>query len=298
MVAIPPDFSGRGGTKTSSGRNRRSHDRLSRMASAGDDHRDRSQHDSSPRASSGEPAGSRGSSFCEPAQTSAFGRCALADWRPGAPCGRSARRSQVLDRDGAPRDLRDGQHCPRPGRPWSKPVLSAVRDGRDETVCGGRQTRRRRHAEASHQVLADSISRELRPPWFSLFGVPYCLYQSISLWLPALTFGLLVVDSEIMMEAAFLNASKRHRGYSLLRGAEAWIRPILAVALVHLLRPSAAVVLAGLPRGWVDVGRRDQRRCVRVVARQTSGPVDRELTSPSLAILPSALPDRSRGVGQ
>ena len=44
-----------------------------------------------------------------------------------------------------------------------------------------------------------------------LVGVPYCLCQSISLWLPVLTFGLFVVDSEIMMEAAFLNASKQHR---------------------------------------------------------------------------------------
>ncbi len=76
-------------------------------------------------------------------------------------------------------------------------------------------------------------------------GVPFCLFQSISLWLPALTLGILVLDSEIMMEAAFLNAAKRHRAYSLVRGAEAWIRPLLAVALVHLLRPSATVVLLG-----------------------------------------------------
>ena len=78
-----------------------------------------------------------------------------------------------------------------------------------------------------------------------LVGVPYCLFRSISLWLPLLTFGLFVVDAEIMMEAAFLNASKRHLAYSLLRGAEAWIRPILAVVLVHLISPSAPVVLVG-----------------------------------------------------
>jgi O-antigen/teichoic acid export membrane protein len=76
-------------------------------------------------------------------------------------------------------------------------------------------------------------------------GMPYCLFRSISLWLPVLTFGLFVVDSEVMLEASFLNASRRHRVYSLLRGAEAWIRPILAVALVYLFFPSAIVVLSG-----------------------------------------------------
>ncbi len=77
------------------------------------------------------------------------------------------------------------------------------------------------------------------------FGVPYCLYHSVSVWLPVLTFGLFVVDSEVMIEASFLNASQRHRAYSLLRGSEAWIKPILAVALVELLRPTAPVVLTG-----------------------------------------------------
>jgi O-antigen/teichoic acid export membrane protein len=76
-------------------------------------------------------------------------------------------------------------------------------------------------------------------------GVPYCLWRSVSLWLPVLTFALFVVDSEITVAAAYLNASKRHRSYSLLRGAEAWIRPGLAVALVYVLRPSASVVLVG-----------------------------------------------------
>jgi O-antigen/teichoic acid export membrane protein len=78
-----------------------------------------------------------------------------------------------------------------------------------------------------------------------LVGVPYCLFRSISLWLPALTLGLLVVDTEVMIEASFLNASKQHRIYSLLRGAEAWIRPLLAVGLVILLGPSAVLVLVG-----------------------------------------------------
>jgi O-antigen/teichoic acid export membrane protein len=108
-------------------------------------------------------------------------------------------------------------------------------------------------------------------------GIPYCLFQSISLWLPVMTIGLFVVDSEVMMEAAFLNASKRHRGYSLLRGAEAWIRPILAVFLVHLLGPSAAVVLVGyLVAGLILVvvihGARSGRRETR------NGPVDGDLS--------------------
>jgi O-antigen/teichoic acid export membrane protein len=110
-----------------------------------------------------------------------------------------------------------------------------------------------------------------------VLGVPYCLYRSISLWLPALTFGLFVVDSEIMLEAALLNASKRHRIYSLLRGTEAWIRPILAVALVHLFSPSAAVVLVGYLAGGLIL-------VVLITGARSSGrqartrPVDQELT--------------------
>ena len=110
-----------------------------------------------------------------------------------------------------------------------------------------------------------------------LVGVPYCLFRSISLWLPLLTFGLFVVDAEIMMEAAFLNASKRHRAYSLLRGAEAWIRPILAVMLVHLISPSAPVVLVGYLVGGLMLVVAINVACSR---RQKirNKPIDQELT--------------------
>jgi O-antigen/teichoic acid export membrane protein len=145
----------------------------------------------------------------------------------------------------------------------------------------------RQYAEAARRGDVDGLSRVVRY-WLLraqgmaatlvlLFGVPYCLFRSISLWLPVLTFGLFVVDGEIMLEAAFLNASKRHRLYSLLRGAEAWIRPILAVALVHFLSASAAVVLVGYLLGglilvFMIVGARARDRKTRSKA------LDQELT--------------------
>ena len=128
----------------------------------------------------------------------------------------------------------------------------------------------RQYAEAARREDVDGLTRVVRY-WLLrsqamaaalvlLIGVPYCLFRSISLWLPALTFGLFVVDGEIMLEAAFLNASKRHRLYSLLRGTEAWIRPILAVALVHLVQRFRRGCPGRLSIRRLDPGRRD-RRC-------------------------------------
>jgi O-antigen/teichoic acid export membrane protein len=145
----------------------------------------------------------------------------------------------------------------------------------------------RQYAEAARRDDVDMLKRVVRY-WLVrsqgiaaalvlLFGVPYCFFRSISLWLPVFTFGLFVVDSEIGLEAAFLNASKQHRIYSLLRGAEAWFRPILAVVLVHLFSASAAVVLVGYLVGGlilvivITVARSSGREAI-------TRPVDQELT--------------------
>jgi O-antigen/teichoic acid export membrane protein len=138
-------------------------------------------------------------------------------------------------------------------------VLGLVVLGRSQFSLPFAMAAMRHYAEAARRGEVASLRRVVRY-WLLrsqataaaailVFGVPYCLSRSISLWLPALTFGLFVVDSEVMLEASFLNASKRHRIYSLLRGAEAWIRPVLAVALVYLFAPSATVVLIGYLMG-------------------------------------------------
>ena len=142
-------------------------------------------------------------------------------------------------------------------------VLGLVILGRSQFSLPFAMASMRQYAEAARRSDVDMLMRVVRY-WLLrsqgiagalvlLIGVPYCLIRSISLWLPTLAFGLFVVDSEITLAAAFLNASKRHRLYSLLRGAEAWIRPILAVALVHLFSPSAAVVLVGYLVGGLSL---------------------------------------------
>jgi O-antigen/teichoic acid export membrane protein len=166
-------------------------------------------------------------------------------------------------------------------------VLGLVVLGRSQFSLPFATALMRQYSEAARRNDVDMLRRVVRY-WLIrsqgiaaalvlLVGVPFCLFRSISLWLPALTLGLFVVDSEVMLEAAFLNASKRHRIYSLLRGAEAWIRPILAVALVHLFSPSAAVVLVGYLVGGLILfvlitGARSSGRGA------TTGPVDHELT--------------------
>jgi O-antigen/teichoic acid export membrane protein len=166
-------------------------------------------------------------------------------------------------------------------------VLGLVVLGRSQFSLPFAMAAMRQYAEAKRRDDVGMLKRVLRH-WLTrsqgiaaalvvLVGFPYCFWQSISLWLPLLTFGLFVVDGEITMKAALLNASRRHRSYSLLRGAEAWTRPILAVALVHLFRPSAAVVLVGfLGAGLmlvavISVGR-------SAASETTNGPLDQELS--------------------
>jgi O-antigen/teichoic acid export membrane protein len=166
-------------------------------------------------------------------------------------------------------------------------VLGLVVFGRSQFSLPFAMASMRQYAEAYRRADVDMLRQVVRY-WLLrsqgiagalvlLFGVPYCLFRSISLWLPALTFGLFVVDSEITLAAAFLNASKQHRLYSLLRGAEAWTRPILAVALVTLFGPSAACVLVGYLVGGLIL-------VVVIGLARASGrhartrPIDREMT--------------------
>ena len=134
-------------------------------------------------------------------------------------------------------------------------VLGLVVLGRSQFSLPFAMASMRQYSEAARRDDVDMLRRVVRH-WLLrsqglaavlilLFGFPYCLRQSISPWLPALTFVLFVIDCEIVLEAAFLTASKRHRIYSLFRAAETWIRPLLAVALVHLFLPSAEAVLVG-----------------------------------------------------
>jgi O-antigen/teichoic acid export membrane protein len=166
-------------------------------------------------------------------------------------------------------------------------VLGLVVLGRSQFSLPFAMASMRQYAEAARRADVDMLMRVVRY-WLLrsqgiagalvlLIGVPYCLFRSISLWLPALAFGLFVVDSEITLAAALLNASKQHRLYSLLRGAEAWIRPILAVALVHLFSPSGAVVLVGyLVGGLILVV--VIKLAQPVGRRATTRPVDRQMT--------------------
>ena len=166
-------------------------------------------------------------------------------------------------------------------------VLGLVVLGRSQFSLPFAMASMRHYAEASRRDDVGMFRRVIRywllraqgvaAALILFLGVPYCLSRSISLWLPALAFGLFVVDSEITLAASFLNASKRHKTYSLVRGAEAWIRPLLAVGLVYLLGPSAAVVLVGYFVGGSIL--------VAVIALSgsrtraaTTGPIDQEVT--------------------
>lgn len=69
--------------------------------------------------------------------------------------------------------------------------------------------------------------------------------DAAQVWLALLTLALFAVDVARSVEVTFLNAARQQRAMALLVAADAWLRPIAAVAAVWAWGPHSASVMAG-----------------------------------------------------
>jgi O-antigen/teichoic acid export membrane protein len=142
----------------------------------------------------------------------------------------------------------------------------------------------RLYPEVTHgggeQHLRRAALQALRKPALSALvalaaaAVVWSLNRPQDGWAAAAAMLLFVVEVARSAEITFLNAARRQREMSLLMIADAWARPLCAVALAWLFGAHAGAVLAGYLAGalialigfWL--GRRTWRQAV---AQPTSG---------------------------
>jgi len=97
----------------------------------------------------------------------------------------------------------------------------------------------------------------LRKPAFvtlialATLGAGWTLYQPQDAWLVTLSIALFGAEAARSLEITFLNAARRQRTMALMIAADAWLRPIAAVALVWTFGASGAAVVAGYLAGCV-----------------------------------------------
>ena len=97
----------------------------------------------------------------------------------------------------------------------------------------------------------------LRKPAFvtlialATLGAGWTLYQPQDAWLVTLSIALFGAEAARSLEITFLNAARRQRTMALMIAADAWLRPIAAVALVLAFGASGAVVMGGYLVGCV-----------------------------------------------
>ena len=78
-----------------------------------------------------------------------------------------------------------------------------------------------------------------------LGGAFYALLTGASFYPVLIVCGLLLVDVARSVEMAYLNVQRKQKRYAIWSIAEAWGRPLLAVAAVALLGPEPVAVLLG-----------------------------------------------------
>ncbi|HXG28765.1 MAG TPA: oligosaccharide flippase family protein [Nevskiales bacterium] len=83
----------------------------------------------------------------------------------------------------------------------------------------------------------------------ALTGAGWSLHRPQEGWAVVAALLLFVVEVARSVEITFLNAARRQREMALLMIADAWARPLCAVALVWLLGAHASTVLAGYLAG-------------------------------------------------
>lgn len=85
----------------------------------------------------------------------------------------------------------------------------------------------------------------------ALLGLAWALHEPRDAWLAALAIVLFIAEAARTFEITFLNAARRQRDMALLMTADAWLRPLAAVALVWAFGASSAAVLGGYLVGCV-----------------------------------------------
>ena len=99
--------------------------------------------------------------------------------------------------------------------------------------------------------LRDVVSSSLwRSSWLlsaliAAVGLPYCAWRSAPMGVVPLLIGLLLTDVFRTMETDFFNAARRQRAFATARAAEAWAKPVAAVAVVRWLGADVQNVLLG-----------------------------------------------------
>lgn len=78
-----------------------------------------------------------------------------------------------------------------------------------------------------------------------LFAIGWAVAEPSYAVLAALTVALFAVEVARSVEVTFLNAARRQRAMALLVAADAWLRPLAAVAVVWAWGPHGAAVMAG-----------------------------------------------------
>lgn len=139
------------------------------------------------------------------------------------------------------------------------PLMQAVLRYYPEAASGGREADLRR-----------ATANALRSPLLIASGalaasaISWAWVQPQHRWLAMLTLALFVAETARSVQITFLNAARHQRAMALLVVADAWLRPMSAVAFVWALGPSGAAVMAGYVLGaalplvvyWVTLQRR------------------------------------------
>lgn len=105
--------------------------------------------------------------------------------------------------------------------------------------------------EGRAQALRRAALRALRKPVLLasgallLGGLAWVLLRPQDVWLAVFALALFVAEVARSVEITFLNAARRQRTMAWLTIADAWLRPLAAVALVWALGASSAAVMGG-----------------------------------------------------
>lgn len=111
--------------------------------------------------------------------------------------------------------------------------------------------------EARESQLRRAALRALRRPLLIAFVALAALagvgavIQPQQLWLAVASLALFLMEVARSVEITFLNAARRQRAMALLTVADAWLRPLAAVAAVWYWGPHGAAVMAGYLIGAV-----------------------------------------------
>jgi len=106
-------------------------------------------------------------------------------------------------------------------------------------------------AEGREGQLRQAVRVALRKPLIvtvvalAFLGASWASLQPQQAWLVFFALALFVTEVARSVEVTFLNAARRQRAMALLMAADAWLRPIAAVALVWVFGANGAAVMAG-----------------------------------------------------